>query len=82
VSRVVSRADIDRVVDEIVDALLAHSPTTLMMGRDSFHAMADAGFDTALDRLQGGLTEIASTEDAREGVAAFIEKRDPEWRDR
>lgn len=79
VSRVVSRDRLDLVVDEIVDSLLGLSPTTLMIGKDSFYAMADADLDSALDRLQGGLTEIALTEDAKEGVEAFVEKRVPEW---
>lgn len=79
VSRVVARDRLDEAVDEVVDALLASSPATLMMGKDSFYGMADLGLDTAFDRLQGGLTEVAMTEDAREGVSAFIEKRDPGW---
>jgi enoyl-CoA hydratase/carnithine racemase len=79
VSRVVSPADLDGTVDEIVDALLAHSPATLMLGKDSFHGMADADFDTALDRLQGGLTELALTDDSTEGIQAFLEKREPNW---
>lgn len=79
VSRVVSRDRLDVVVDEIVDSLLGLSPTTLMVGKDSFYAMTDADLDSALDRLQGGLTEIALTEDAKEGVEAFVEKRAPEW---
>ena len=79
VSRVVSRERLDAVVDEVVDSLLDLSPTTLMMGKDSFYAMTDADLDSALDRLQGGLTEIALTDDAKEGVEAFIEKRPPEW---
>lgn len=79
VTRVVSRDDLDRAVDETVSALVALSPSTLMLGKDSFYGMADAGLDTALDRLQGGLTELMLTDDAREGVAAFTEKRDPNW---
>lgn len=79
VSRVVARDELDDVVDETVGALLELSPATLMLGKDSYYAMADSDLDTALDRLQGGLTEVALTEDAREGVTAFIEKRPPDW---
>jgi enoyl-CoA hydratase/carnithine racemase len=79
VSRVVPRDQLDGVVDETVDALLDLSPATLTLGKDSFYAMADSDLDTALDRLQGGLTEIALTSDASEGVSAFIEKRRPDW---
>lgn len=79
VSRVVARDELDEAVEETVASLLEHSRATLMLGKDSFYAMADADFDAALDRLQGGLTEIALTEDAVEGVTAFIEKRPPEW---
>jgi enoyl-CoA hydratase/carnithine racemase len=50
-----------------------------MLGRDAFYGVTDHGLDVALDRLQLGLTEVALTEDAREGIAAFLEKRDPDW---
>lgn len=79
VTRVVPRDRLDAVVDEVVDSLLALSPAALLIGRDSFYAMAEAGFDTALDLLQAGLTEISMTDDAAEGVAAFRDKRDPDW---
>lgn len=82
VSRVVARDELDSAVDEVVDALTSASPAMLMLGKDSFNSMADVSIDTALDRLQGGLTEIMLTEDAVEGVSAFIEKREPEWRGR
>ncbi len=80
VSRVVSRRDLDTTVTEIVEALSANSPATMMIGRDAFYATADLDFDAALDRLQTGLTATAQTEDAAEGIAAFLEKREPRWR--
>jgi enoyl-CoA hydratase/carnithine racemase len=79
VSRVVAQADLDVAVTETVDSLLAHSAATTMIGRDSFYGMVDLDFDNALDRLQTGLTATAMTADAAEGIAAFLEKRAPEW---
>lgn len=79
VSRVVRRDSLDDAIDETIAALTALSPAILMMGKDSFNGIADLDVDAALDRLQGGLTEIAMTDDAAEGVRAFIEKRSPDW---
>ncbi len=79
VSRVVRREQLDEVIDEVVDSLLAASPAAILIGRDAIAGIADRDFDSALDRLQGGLTEIALTEDAAEGINAFREKRPPQW---
>lgn len=79
VSRVVSRDELDAVVDETVQALRSASPATLLLGRDAFYGVMDLGLDAGLDRLQVGLTETAMTEDAKEGIAAFLERRDPDW---
>ena len=79
VSRVVSRPDLDSAIGETVERLRSLSPAALLLGRDLFNGVMDQSLDAALDRLQLGLTGVAMTEDAREGIAAFLEKRDPKW---
>lgn len=82
VSRVVAAESLDEVVDETVANLAGKSPAVLGLGRDAFYAVEDMALDAALDHLQSGLTLVSMTEDAAEGVAAFAEKRPPEWRGR
>jgi enoyl-CoA hydratase/carnithine racemase len=82
VSRVVPRAELDAAVDETIDRLVSVSPAVLAFGKDAFYAVEDMPLDAALDYLQSGLTSVSMTEDAVEGVAAFVEKRQPEWRGR
>lgn len=81
VSRVVTRDELDDVVAETAATLAGKSQAAMMLGRDAFFSVARSDIDTALERLQGGLTAIAGTNDAAEGVRAFLEKRAPEWSD-
>lgn len=82
VTRVVPVAYLDAAVDETVNQLRSKSPAALAMGKSSFYTMEGMDLDTALDHLHIGLTAVSFTEDAAEGVAAFLEKRDPNWKGR
>jgi enoyl-CoA hydratase/carnithine racemase len=82
VSRVVARDQLDDAVDETVARLVAVSPALLAMGKDAFYAVEDMSIDAALDYLHAGLTAVAMTDDAAEGISAFLEKRSPQWRGR
>ena len=70
---------LDEAVDETV-AQLADLPTgVIAIGRAAFYGAQDLPIDAALDLLHAGLTEVAMTDDAAEGVAAFLEKRPARW---
>jgi len=79
VSRVVSPENLDAVIDECVAELAAKSPIALELGKDAFYAVEDLDLGGAFEVLQEGLTQVATTDDAAEGIAAFLEKRGPRW---
>ena len=82
VNRVVLGDELDVAVGETVDALASQSPAALALGKSAFYAVEDMDLDTALDHLHIGLTALAMTEDAGEGIKAFLEKREPVWKGR
>ena len=82
VTRVVPADELDAAVDDVASELAARSPLTLRQGRDSFYAVWDQEVEASLRLLHPLLTITAGTEDAAEGIAAFTEKRAPEWRGR
>ncbi len=79
VNRVVERDQLDQVVSDTASALQARSPAAVKLGKDAFWMAGELGVDAGLDFLAGGLTATLLTEDAQEGIAAFVEKRAPIW---
>ncbi len=77
ITRVVDSGELDSEVDKVLKMLSSKSPIGMKIGKGAFNDMANMGFEEALDFLSGKIAEVASTEDAIEGITAFIEKRDP-----
>jgi enoyl-CoA hydratase/carnithine racemase len=77
ITRVVPPGDLDDEVKKVLRALAKKSPIGMKIGKEAFYAMADMPFEQALDFLAQKLAEVAATEDAVEGITAFIEKREP-----
>lgn len=79
VGRVVEAAELDGAVASITDAIAAKSPVAVRMGLEAFAAQQDVALAQALPDLRERLGKILATDDAREGLMAFLEKRAPTW---
>ena len=80
VTRVVPNDRLNEEITRILGILAEKSPVGMRMGKEAFYAMDTMNFEEALDYLSGKLTEIAATEDAKEGLTAFLEKRKPDFK--
>jgi enoyl-CoA hydratase len=82
VNKVVPRAELDGAVDDWASKLASKSPLLMKMGKDAIFRSQDMAFMDALEYLRSNLSLALTTEDVVEGVTAFMEKRDPEWKGR
>ncbi len=76
-SRVVE--DLPAATEELVAALVAKPPIAVRLGKQAFAAALDSSLPVALEAMQAQLTLLNTTQDAAEGVGAFLAKRSPVW---
>jgi enoyl-CoA hydratase/carnithine racemase len=82
VNRVLPAEEFEAGVGEWAGKLAGKSPVIMRLGKDAMFRQLDMPLADALDYLRAQLTIAFTTEDIQEGVRAFFEKRDPEWRGR
>jgi enoyl-CoA hydratase/carnithine racemase len=82
VNKVVPAAEFDAAVADWAETLAGKSPVIMRLGKEAMRRQLDMPFDDALDYLRAQLTLALSTEDIVEGVTAFFEKRDAQWKGR
>jgi len=82
VNRVVAAEEFDAAVAEWARKLASKSSVMMKLGKDAMFRQLDMEFLAALDFLRSQLSLAFTTEDIQEGVKAFFEKREPEWKGR
>jgi crotonobetainyl-CoA hydratase len=79
VNEVVPRAELDAAVTRWVDDVLACAPLSVRAIKQVVRRTAQLSAAEARGQLLPALAEALQSEDAQEGVRAFIEKRKPVW---
>lgn len=69
-------------LEEFVDALAANSPVMISMGKEAYYNQRDMAFQPAHRYLKEMLALLMESEDHEEGIRAFLEDREPEWKAR
>lgn len=80
ITRAVDPERLDPEVQETLRLLTSKSPIAIRLGKEAFRTMSDLPFDEAVDSLCEALGRAVSTEDAMEGMMAFMEKREPHFK--
>lgn len=75
----VPAADLAERVAARARALANLAPTTMQMGLEAYVKQEDMDFDDALPYLRTQIDACVQSADAKEGITAFLEKREPQW---
>ena len=82
ITRAVPRDRLEAEVEALCAKVAGKSPLVMKLGMQAFHATQDLALEPALRYLEAQLAAVLATEDAREGLTAFLEKRSPSWQGR
>ena len=82
VTRVVPDGELDAAVEGALGRIAGNAPRAVQLGRRALAEAEGLPFDRAVELLSQRLGEVLQTEDAAEGLRAFLDKRAPRWKDR
>jgi enoyl-CoA hydratase/carnithine racemase len=74
-AEIVAASDLDRRIGELTDRLVQHAPITMRVSKEAIRRIVHAGLPNGDDLIR----TCYGSDDFRRGVAAFVEKREPQW---
>ncbi len=80
INKVVPKGELEAETWRMAEKLASKSPLALQLGKKSFYAMSDMEYGKAFELVNNHFATLCTTEDAHEGVDAFLNKREPEWK--
>jgi len=79
VNEVVDAEQLERKTMELARKLASKSPLTVAIGKEAYYQQAELPLSEAYDYTKEVMVRNLEAQDAREGISAFIEKRQPVW---
>ncbi len=79
VTEVVAAGELDSAVQSLVDDIFKYSPTAIRKGLEAYDKLAELNDNEKHTYLLKMLGETIGSQDAKEGIKAFMEKREPNW---
>jgi enoyl-CoA hydratase/carnithine racemase len=79
INKVVPADKLEEETMKFAEKLAAKSPRAMQFGKRSFYQMEDMKFEDALELTNYHFASLCTTDEAIEGVKAFLEKREPNW---
>jgi enoyl-CoA hydratase/carnithine racemase len=80
INRVIPEADLDKETRNWAAILAQKSPLALQIAKKAFYAAADLDYYKAFEYMNEAFARLCSTEDAEEGINAFLGKQNPVWK--
>jgi enoyl-CoA hydratase/carnithine racemase len=83
ITQVVNDDELNETCDKLAQKLAKKSPLALQIGKEGLNRLADSNhYDQGLDSMDDLFATLCATQDATEGVTAFLEKRPPVWQEK